>query len=251
MRVESWRAVLGLALALAIGCGDSAPKEEKRAAVTPVDPATAASVEVVVNYRGEVPPPRQINMSSEPECAAQHESPAYEDLLVVKDGKLENAVVWIKDGLGERGFATPESPVQIDQKGCMYKPHVAGVMVGQPLEFINSDHLAHNVHGHPDRVRAWNFMMPRPNTTRQLTFDKSEVAIPVRCDIHPWMLAYVAVFEHPYFGVTGEDGTVTLKNVPPGQYTLGIWHEKLGTREIVATLEAKQSAKVDVTYEAR
>jgi plastocyanin len=231
-------------------CGESSAPPAARP-VTPVNRDTAGTIRATVKYRGSVPVPKEISMAGTPECAAAHKEPVYEESLIVKEGRLKNAVVWIKDGLGDRAFTIPDRPVQIDQRGCIYRPHVVTAMVGQPVEFLNSDPLAHNVHGHPERARAWNFMMPRPNTARSVTFDKAEVAIPVRCDIHPWMLSYVAVVEHPYSAVTADDGSAELSLVPPGVYVVGVWHETLGVLEQTVTLAEEATEILTFTYERK
>jgi plastocyanin len=239
----------GAVICLFAACSDSsAPPEQK--AVTPVDSATAGEIQVQVGFNGAAPAPKLINMSSTPVCANMHPDPVFEQPVDAKDGRLANVVVYIKSGFGGRAFAFPTEPVTIDQRGCLYKPRIAAVMVGQPLVFHNSDPEAHNVHGRPQVVDSWNFLMSRPNSTRTVYFDKPEVGIRVGCDVHPWMNAYVSVIDNPYFGVTGEDGTVTLKNVPPGEYTVATWHETLGTRAQQVTLAARGSAELQLTYDA-
>lgn len=230
-------------------CSDSSAPPEQRP-VTPVDAATAGEIHVQVGFDGTAPPPKLINMSSTPVCANMHPDPVYEQPVQVKNGRLANVVVYIKSGFGDRAFAFPTKPVTIDQRGCLYKPRIAAVMVGQPLQFHNSDPEAHNVHGRPDVVRSWNFLMSRPNSTRTLYFDKPEIGIRVGCDVHPWMNAYVSVIDNPYFGITGEDGTVTLKNVPPGEYTIATWHETLGTKSQQVSLAPRGTTDLRLTYEA-
>ena len=215
---------------------------------TPVDPATAGTIHVDVRYDGSVPAPKVLDMRSAAQCAAAHSEPVYDQSLVVDDGHLANVVVWIKDGLKGWTFATPTTPVVLDQKGCVYEPHVAAAMVQQPVEFVNSDPEAHNVHGRPDVASGFNFMMARKGATRTLSFDKAEVPIPVGCDIHPWMRAYLAVVDNPYFAVTPAGGSVTLEKVPPGTYVIAVWQEKLGTEEQRITLEARGSANVQFTF---
>ena len=237
-------------LVVLAGCSKSdseAPKSQ--AAVTPVDPATAGSIQVQVGYNGTAPAAKTINMSGTPACAAQHTGPVEEQSVQVANGRLANAVVYIKSGLGERAFAAPSTPVVIDQKGCLYDPRVVAVMVGQPLQFRNSDQEAHNVHGRPKEIDGWNFLMSRPNSTRDVTFDKPEVGIPVSCDVHPWMRAYASVFDNPYFAITPSDGTVTLKSVPPGDYVVAVWHETLGTLVKPVTVAPSGSATVEITYQ--
>jgi plastocyanin len=251
----AWPQLRPLALVVAVAVMTSCSKSESGPAqpkgpVTPVDPSTAGSIEVQVSYSGAPPTPNVLNMSSVPACAALHPNPVVEPSLVVTDGRLANAVVYIKSGLAERGFPAPTEAVVIDQKGCLYDPHIAAVMVGQPLQFRNSDTEAHNVHGRPRIVDAWNFLMSRPNSTRDVSFDNPEVGIPVSCDIHPWMRAYVSVFDNPYFAVTPRDGTVTLRSVPPGDYVVAAWHETLGTLVRPVSLPASGTATVQFDFRA-
>lgn len=248
-----WRGLwpLVLVVVLMTGCSKSeSGPAQPRGPVTPVDPSTAGTIEVRVSYTGAPPTPTVLNMSSVPACAAAHPDPVLEPSLLVSDGRLANAVVYIKSGLGERGFAVPAEAVVIDQKGCLYEPHVAAAMVGQPVQFRNSDTEAHNVHGRPRVAEAWNFLMSRPNSTRDVTFDKPEVGIPVSCDIHPWMRAYVLVFDNPYFAVTPRDGTVTLRSVPPGDYVVAVWHETLGTLVRPVSLPARGTTTVEFAFRA-
>jgi len=251
---HSLRRSLSLALMLAAASLTACSKSDSGAAarrgpITPVDPSTAGSIQVDVAFSGSPPTPGTINMSGTAACAALHPNPVPDQSIVVNNGRLANAVVYIKSGFGDRAFAPPTQPVVIDQKGCLYDPHVVGVMVGQPLQFRNSDQEAHNVHGRPKQVDAWNFLMSRPNSTRDVTFDKPEAGIPVTCDVHPWMRAYVSVFDNPYFAVTPSDGTVTLKTVPPGDYVIAVWHETLGTLVKPVTIATSATATVQFTYQ--
>jgi plastocyanin len=201
-----------------------------------------------VHYEGVVPEPKQLVMRSAPQCAAAHPEAVYDQSLVVKGGRLANAVAWIKGGLENWTFAPASEPVVIDQVGCLYLPRVVTAMVGQPVDFRNSDPEAHNVHGRPSVVKGWNFMMSRRGSIRTLTFDKPEVAVPIGCDIHPWMTGFVAVVPNPYAGVTTDEGEVILRNVPPGDYTVGVWHEKLGTKEQPVKLAPSGEASLTVIF---
>lgn len=230
------------------GCSDSSVPPKTAVVPTPVDPATAGSIHVEVTYAGNVPPPKLVEMHSAPLCAAAHTEPVYDQSLLVQGGRVANAVVWIKQGLETWVFAPPTQPVVVDQRGCIYEPHVATCMVSQPAEFRNSDREAHNVHGHPQVVSGWNFLLARQNATRSLSFDKPEVAVQVGCDIHPWMRGYIAVTSHPYVAVTPADGTVTLRQVPPGQYVLAVWHETLGTKEEKITLEPRGTVRLQFPF---
>jgi plastocyanin len=242
-------ALAGLLAILAACSNSESSTPAQTRAVTPVDLATAGSIRVVVSYTGTPPTPKLINMSGTPACAAAHPAAVSDQSLMVSGGRLANAVVYIKSGLGDRAFATPSDPVVIDQKGCLYDPHVVALMVGQPLRFRNSDQEAHNVHGHPKTVDAWNFLMSRPGSTRDVSFDKPEVGIAVACDVHPWMRAYVSVFDNPYFAVTPSDGTITLKAVPPGDYVVAAWHEALGTLVRPVRLAPSATADVEFTFQ--
>jgi plastocyanin len=236
------------AMLVLLACGGSSAPPSQPTNVTPVDAAAAGTITVRVRFTGEPSPPKEINMRAVGACAQMHKEPVYGQPISVRDGRLADAVVYIKSGLGERTFNFPTAPIVIDQKGCLYTPKVAALMVGQPLQFRNSDPEAHNVHGSPSVAKGWNFIMSQPNSNRTVYFDKPEVGIPVRCDIHPWMLAHVSVFTHPYFGITGQEGTVTLAPVPAGTYVVSAWHRELGTTEQTVALEAKASALLELTY---
>jgi plastocyanin len=243
-------ALLFTAVVLA-ACSDSGSGTPAPAAnVTPVDPATAGSIAVTVGFSGAAPAPKPINMGGVPACAALHPEPVLDQSVRVANGKLSDVVVYIQSGFGSRGFAAPTEPVVIDQQGCLYHPQVAAVMVGQPLQFRNSDAEGHNVHGHPQVAEAWNFLMSRQGTARDVFFSKPELGIPVGCDIHPWMRAYVSVFDNPYFGVTGADGTINLTSVPPGDYVIGVWHPTLGALVKPVTLAPRGAATVEFAYQA-
>jgi plastocyanin len=235
-------------IVILVSCADSSAPPQQAVLATPVDPATAGTIRVEVAYAGAVPTPKVFDMRIAPQCAAAHQEPVHDNALVVQDGHLANAVVWIKQGLEKWVFAPPSEPVIIDQKGCVYQPHVAAAMVGQPVDFVNSDPEAHNVHARPQVVKAFNFLMSRQGSKRTLTFDKPEIAVPVGCDIHPWMSAYVAVVANPYFAVTPANGSVTLSNVPPGEYVVAVWQEKLGSKEQRVKLEARGAASLQFTY---
>lgn len=228
---------------VACNSGPDAPTES-----TPIDPATAGKIRVTVKYDGTVPRNKEINMQSAPACAKAHDGAVLDPAMLVKDGRLANAIVWIKSGFEKYVFAPPATPVEVDQIGCMFAPRVAVTMVHQPLSFVNSDAEAHNVHGKPEVVSGWNFLISRKGARREVVFDKPEVAVPVGCDIHPWMRAYVGIVSNPFYGVTPDDGTVDLSGVPPGTYGIGIWHEKLGILERQVELAASGEVSVEVTY---
>lgn len=212
--------------------------------------ADTASVAVtgVVKFQGAVLPPTKIDMSSDPNCLKAHPSPGTtEDVIVGANGVLENAVVYISGGLEGRTFTPPAEPVVLEQKGCTYKPHVIALQANQKLNVVNADATTHNIHPLPANNREWNMTQP-PGVPMEQSFAREEIAIPVKCNIHPWMRGYIAVFKHPYFAVTGKDGTFELKDLPAGNYTITVWHGKLGTQSQQVTITAGQPSKLDFVF---
>jgi plastocyanin len=166
----------------------------------------------------------------------------------VQDGKVENAFVYVKSGLGDRVFERPKEIVEIDQQGCMYRPRILGVQTGQEIRFRNSDATLHNVHTLPKSSSPVNFGMSRKGSERSIRIGKAEVMVTIKCDVHPWMRAYVGVLDHPYFALTGADGSFTLRNVPAGAYTLGVWHERFGEREAKVAVEPGKASEATFAY---
>lgn len=230
-------------------CGGDAPPPARTP--TPLDRTTTGTITGAVRFEGTPPPQAELQMSSFAECAAQHRGPILAGDVLVKDGKVENAFVWVKEGLGDRVFAVPETAVEVDQVACLYRPRVAGAQVGQVVRFLNSDPLLHNVRGTPKTARPWNVSLARKGATREIRVDRAEVPVSVRCDLHPWMQGWLGVVDHPYFAVTGPDGTFTLPEVPPGEYVVAAWHERLGTHEARVTLAPRGTASVALTLPAR
>jgi hypothetical protein len=240
-----------------VACGSdaskSAPPSSPAAApdAKKVDEATAGSIAGRVTIEGTVPPNTPIPMSSDPACASANKDGAQTETYVVKDGGLENVFVYIKDDLGRKYlFDTPTSSVKIDQKGCHYVPHVVGVRVNQPLEISNSDSTLHNVHGMGRANQDFNFGQPVPGLKNTVAFTTPEVLLPIKCDVHNWMHAYVGVVNHPYFAVTADGGKFDLRTVPPGTYTVEAVHEKLGAQTQTVTVGDKESKEIAFTFKA-
>ena len=143
-----------------------------------------------------------------------------------------------------------ENPVVLDQKGCLYQPRVVALMTNQPLEIRNSDPTIHNVHAMPKSNAEWNRAQRAGTPAIDTSFQKPELAIPLMCNVHPWMRAFVFVFDHPYFSVTGGDGKFELKNLPPGTYTIEAWQEKLGTRSQTVTLGPREAKQVSFRFKS-
>ena len=241
-------ALLGVCLALA-SCRDEMPKPPQRE-VTPIDPETAATISGTVLFQGPVPPQAEVRLGGWAECTAQHEGPVHAGDVLVEGGKLRNAIVYVKEGLGDRVFAIPEEPVVVDQKGCVFVPRIAAARAYQPVQFLNGDPMAHNVHGLARKSQEWNFSLGVKGAARTIALASPEVPIEIVCDIHPWMRAYIAVFDHPYFALSAADGSFALGNLPPGQYVVEAWHERFGTRATPVSLGARDRAEISFTFSA-
>lgn len=160
------------------------------------------------------------------DCAALHAGPLpLDDIVADAQGRVQWAFVYLKKGLEGRRYPPPESPVVIDQRGCRYEPHVVGLVAGQRLKVTNSDNLLHNVHGLPFANREWNWGQPTRGAENEIVLQAPEVMIRMKCDIHPWMSAWIGVLEHPFFAVTGPDGGFSIEGLPEGRYVFEVWHE--------------------------
>jgi hypothetical protein len=218
---------------------------------SPVDPATAGTVSGTVAFTGTPPEQPVIDMSGEPDCASQYtDEPRQQHVVVGENGEatLANVFVYVKDGLGDLEFPVPSEPVVLDQQGCRYVPHVLGVQTDQKLVIRNSDPVLHNIHPQPSVNRPFNVSQPTQGMESEKTFPEREVMIPIGCDVHDWMNAHLGVMDHPYFAVTGDDGTFTLPNLPPGDYTIAAWHEEYGEQEQQVTVGPSGTAEVDFSY---
>jgi plastocyanin len=217
------------------------------------DPATAGSVTGRVVFRGTPPPQDGVSMSNDSFCAQAAESnlPS-EAVLIDPQGGLQNAFVYVKDGLDPSYvFEAPATAVALDQRRCRFEPRVLGVRIGQPLAIINDDATLHNVHGRPSANQEFNIGQPIAGMRYTRAFTVPEVMIPLTSDIHSWMKAFVGVLPHPLFAVTGPDGSFTIGGVPPGSYTIEAWHEKLGRVTERVTVSAGQAATVSFTFPDR
>lgn len=245
--------VLALAvLALAPACErDRTSAPGPRGTPTVLDPATLGTIAGTVRATGPRPAGRRVPVTGDPTCAARHPDGVVVDAAAVDAaGGLGDAFVWIRAGLGERVFAVPTVPVVIDQRDCRFVPDVAGVRAGQTIEFRNDDPTLHNVHGVPTRSQAWNFGLGATGASRTLVLDEPETMVPVSCNVHSWMQAWIGVLDHPYFTVTAADGSFRLADVPAGAYTIAVWHPVLGQRETQVTVTAGETAPLELVYAA-
>jgi hypothetical protein len=206
----------------------------------------------MVRLDGQPPKSLTVNMAQEPACTKLHPGPVtYSEVVVGANNSLGNVVVYVSSGLEGKTFEPPAQTVVIDQKGCMYLPHVVAVQTNQKLQVVNDDPTMHNIHPIPTSNREWNKSQPPSMPPIETSFAREEIAIPVKCNVHPWMRSYIAVLSHPYFSVTGKEGVFELKNLPPGTYTLTAWHEKFGKSEQKVTLSANDSKKLEFVFKAR
>jgi len=216
----------------------------------PVDTANAATITGKVAFTGRKPAAARIDMSEEASCAAKHPGGAFSEQVVVNDnGTLRNVFVYVKSGVpANLQFPVPATPVEIDQSGCQYTPHVFGIQVGQTLNIKNADGLLHNIKAVPTANRGFNISQPTNMTTQRPGFTAPEVMVPLQCNVHSWMNAYVGVRPDPYFGVSGADGTFSLRRLPPGTYTVEAWQEKYGTQTQTVTVGAKETKDITFTF---
>ena len=202
--------------------------------------AAASTITGTVNFDGKPPALRPIAMEAEPTCAKKHSGPAPNEALVLGSGNtMGNVMVWVSKGVpAGKTYPAPSTPVTLDQDGCVYKPHVMGIMIGQPYRILNSDGVLHNVHTLPKVNRSFNQAMPPSRKEATTTFEQPEPIFQIKCDVHPWMSAYIGVFTHPFFAVTGTDGKFTIPGLDPGTYEITAWHERLGTQTASITVGA-------------
>jgi plastocyanin len=222
---------------------------EGAAAAAPVEVANPATLKGVISFEGAVPANEAIDMSEEPVCAAKHSDAQQKETVVANDGKLKNVFIYVKEGLTGTYPAKTER-VEIDQDGCIYEPHVVGVQVGQPIVFHNKDAVLHNIKATPTANRPFNISQPTEGLESERTFSAAEVMVPVECNVHGWMQAYVGVVNSPYFAVSGDDGSFEIGNLPPGTYTIEMWHEKYGTQTQQVTLGADETKDITASYSA-
>jgi len=232
--------LLAGSLVAATGCTEKTrPMDSSKAETTPpshptykVDGATVGSVSGAVHTGGKRPSREFVDMSGDPACVAAHHGKATdESVFVGSNGAVANAFVYIEKGLEGKTFDVPQAPVIIDQRGCWFRPRVLGIQTAQVLQIVNSDPVTHNIHPMARVNREWNHSQGPGDAPLIRKFLKPEVMVQVKCNIHSWMHAFIGVVDHPYFAVTKEDGSFEIKNLPPGTYTLSVWHEKLGTSQ--------------------
>jgi plastocyanin len=229
---------------LTAGCKKTAPA----VTYTQIDTTNGATITGTIHFTKKPPPPVEIDMAQDPACSMSGANMS--EQYVVNKGGLANVFIYVKDGLGNKVYPITRAPLVIDQKGCRFTPHVSGAMVGQQVQFMNSDSTMHNVHMTPTVPGNDAFDVSQgPNSgpdTRQ--FHAPELMITLRCNNHPWMQAYLNVVSNPFFAVSDADGHYTIKGLPPGTYALVADQEQLGQQSATITVSAQQSAVQDFSY---
>ena len=203
-----------------------------------------------VKFVGTAPSNPALDMSEEPQCAEKYKTTPHDPIVVVNpNGTLANVFVYVKSGLpADAKYPPPTTPAVIDQTACEYHPRVFGIMVDQPLEIRNSDPLMHNIKTKSKQNRPFNISQPTAGMKLTRTFTAPEVMLPFECNVHGWMHAYAGVLAHPFFAVTGADGTFSMKGLPPGTYTIEAWHEKYGTQTVTVTVQGSETNMADFAY---
>jgi hypothetical protein len=249
-----------LALAFLAGCGGGGGDTAEQASPPAEAPQTAtppgatsgqtATLSGTVTLQGAAPARVPVKMAADPVCAKAHAEPAMsQDVIVDESNNLKNVFVYVKTGLEGQEFTTPTEPVTLDQLGCQYDPHVFGIMVNQPLRILNSDPTLHNIHALPKKGE-FNLGMPKQGMEFTKTFVEPEVPVHVKCDVHPWMSAWVGVLTHPFYAVTDDHGSFSIADLPAGTYTIEAWHEKFGAQTQTVTVGAEGVPPLRFTFQA-
>jgi plastocyanin len=261
-RTKVWL-VLSLVLSLvAVGSNCGGAKESgtnATNATAEAGPYTGAkgTISGVISFNGTPPAPKKIDTGADPACGSANPNLMTDD-TIVNDGKLANVFIYVKEGtveggkkIGDYSWPTPTTAVTLDQNGCHYKPHVMGVQVNQKISITNSDKTTHNVHPTPSLNKEWNQTQAVGAAPIEQSFARPETLIPVKCNQHPWMKAYIGVTKHPLFAVSNESGAFEIKDVPVGTYTVVAWREggAKGTEKTMqVTVPANGTAKADFAF---
>lgn len=240
-RFKTTRAAVTGPLTASVADSTGGPKQVANEAVV-------GTIKGTVKLDGNPPPPTALNLGT---CTPENTGPIFSESAQVKDGKLQNAFVWVKKGLESYvSGAPPAQPIVMDQHGCLYHPHVIGAQVGQKVVFLNSDLVPHNVRSIVEANAPFNDMMPTKGMRVEKTFGAPEIMVRAKCDYHPWMAAFVGVVPHPFFAVTNDAGEFTLVNVPEGDLELEAWTESFGKQTQKVKVEARKTATTSFTFRA-
>jgi hypothetical protein len=250
------RQILSAAVILGIACapgvaneGDEETTQPAAAVVaaaqpkaTPAASTAKASIRGSIKFEGDVPKLERVDLTPDPFCANHHSGAGMESangIRVGSGGGLKDVFVQLTSGVPDEKYEVPDTPVELDQRGCTYVPHVFGIMKRQPLKILNSDATLHNIHAMPKSNKEFNLAMPNKDDVREQKFKKAEDAVLIKCDVHPWMATYAFVMEHPFYATTGDDGAFRIEGpaLTDGEYGVKLWHDTLGTHEGTVTVK--------------
>lgn len=241
-------------------CSKGAAPAREPSAAPPAQPAASSDMSAAggtitgkIKFTGTAPRNPAIDMSEEAACKAKYTTTPTEEIVVAGAANaLSNVFVYVSAGVpAGQSFPAPTTPVILDQSGCRYNPHVFGVQVGQPVEIQNSDPVLHNIKAVAKKNRPFNVSQPTAGMKTTRTFSAPEVMVNLECNVHGWMHSYVGVRPDPFFAVSGQDGSFTIKGLPPGTYTIEAWHEKFGTQTATVTIAGTESKTANFTFAAR
>ena len=212
--------------------------------------AHAGTITGTIQWEGKAPVMKEIDMSSDPICSAKHDTPVRAEFLVLGDGQtMGNVFVRVVEGLEKKKYPTPAEAFILNQSGCKYTPHVFAVMRNQEIEILNPDGTLHNIHSLPKLNKEFNKTMVKSMASITVKFPLPEGMFRIKCEVHPWMLAYCAVMSHPFFDVTETDGAFKIEGLEPGDYVIEAWHERLGTQRAEITVGAGEDVQTrDFTF---
>lgn len=235
------------------GGGEQKPADQpasgsQTAPAQQVAAAPTARIAGKIHFQGAVPKPTKVMMDADPICTKQHATEVYtNEYIIDANNMLANVFVYVKNYSGPK-IPVPKDTMVFDQRGCEYYPHVFGMRAGQPLAILNSDPTLHNVHAIPTVNSQFNLAMPKAGMRVTKMFEKPEVMLKIKCDVHSWMAAYAGVLDHPYFAVSDVAGGYTIGPLPPGTYEIEAWHEKLGTMTQTVTVGDNATGAADFTF---
>jgi plastocyanin len=258
MKGSIFSVVGGMFLLTVCSKGDNGSVQAAPPATSPVAPAADGSavggtITGKIKFTGTAPRNPAIDMSEEAVCKAKYTTaPTEESVVSGPANALANVFVYVSAGVpAGQTFTAPATPVVLDQDGCRYRPHVLGIMVGQTLEIRNSDPVLHNIKAVAKKNRPFNVSQPNAGMKTTRTFAQPEVMVSLECNVHGWMKAYAGVRPNPFFAVSGPDGSFSIKDLPPGTYTIEAWHEKFGTQTATVTIAGTESKTANFTFAAR
>lgn len=237
-----------------VACGgdkaaSDAAEEQSGPAGQASGPTGGGTISGTIAFTGTAPANPAIDMAQEAKCREEYSSQPTDPQYVVNDGKLGNVFVYVKSGLAAGAtYTAPTEAIVLDQNGCLYHPRIFGVMAGQPVEIRNSDPVLHNIKAVPTKNRGFNISQPAEGMKTTRTFATPEVMVPLECNVHGWMNAHAGVMSHPFFAVSGENGSFEIKNLPAGTYEIEAWHEKLGTKTMSVTVPEGGTATADFSF---